>query len=151
MTDQFLIKESIGRTKTVCLFPQYHLVESTDRFTAWDVSGQTTNIAGDVKPFFIEIKDRNLSSNDFDSVFLEFTKYQHLLQVSEENAGADIFYLSFFKDDIALIYNLKKIKVSELNLSIQNVNKTTMAASPNVMKIMIELPYSSATIKKLKN
>ncbi|WP_428329025.1 hypothetical protein [Mucilaginibacter sp.] len=152
MNNQFLKKEAVGRAKTVTLFPQYQLVESSDPYAVWDMSGQTTtNITGELKPFFIEIKDRNISSTDFDSVFLEFSKYQHLLQISEANAGADIFYLSFFKDNKALIYNLKKLKVSELKLSIQNVNKTTMADSPNVNKVMIELPYHEATIKKLKN
>ncbi|MGY4540072.1 hypothetical protein ACVW0P_004514 [Mucilaginibacter sp. UYNi724] len=146
--DMFLEREAIGRTKTVNLFPNYILVESVNRYAVWDMSGCTTTIAGDVKPFFIEIKDRNLSSTDFDSVFLEFSKYQHLLKISEDNAGADIFYISHFNNNVALIYNLKKLKVSELNLSIKNVGKTTLGYTNKVDKIMIELPYNKAKIKR---
>ncbi|RKR82634.1 hypothetical protein BDD43_2819 [Mucilaginibacter gracilis] len=146
----FEIREEIGRDKAIKLFPNYQLVKSPDLFSHWDISGCTTNVAGETKEFLIEVKDRDITSKSVPDIFMEWYKYQELLKLSEANNDADIFYLSMFSDNIAYIYNLKKLKVSELVLEVRKVKKTTVEDSEIIDKLMVLLPFNKAQIKKLK-
>ena len=92
----FMNQDAVGRAKTVCLFPQHQLVQSLDQYAVWDLSGITTNIAGEEKPFLIEVKDRNLSSYDYDTVYLEYKKYKSLIEVARVNNIEDIFYINHY-------------------------------------------------------
>ncbi len=136
----FIKQDQIGRDKTIMLFPKLDLVESPNQYSVWDMSGMTTNIAGDVKPFLMEVKDRDVKSSSYETVFMEVKKYQALTKLADENNIQDIFYINHYTDNITYVFNLKNIKVYDLQLVVKKAPKTTMGATEYVDKIFVELP-----------
>lgn len=149
--DNFDKKEAEGRLKTINLLHQYNLTASQDKYSSWDLSGCTTTITEEKRNFYIEVKDREVSSTAYgeETVYLQFDKYQSLMKLSEQNNG-DAFYLTHFTDGISYIHNLTKLKVYDLKLTVKNVNKTSVENNGKVDKVFIELPYSTAKRFKTK-
>jgi hypothetical protein len=144
MNNYFLEAEKEGRQKIMYLFSDNTFVESEDAFAVWDFSGCTSNPLKPDKNYFIETKDRKFNHNQYDSVLLEYEKLKNLLKVAKQNDDADIFYINTYQDDVALIFNLKKFNLTEVNICVKKIQKTTMGNTTAVDKLIVELPISRA-------
>jgi hypothetical protein len=135
--------ENISRDKTRALFPKYDLVESANIFSTWDFSGQTQHMGEAPKNFFIEVKNREVTSNQYDdnTSYLEADKLQRLTQIANQHGNAAIFYLNFYTDGVAYCYNLRDISITDVKVVIKSVYHKTKEATGKVDKLFYELPF----------
>ncbi|MCC8409893.1 hypothetical protein LJ707_13225 [Mucilaginibacter sp. UR6-1] len=128
--------EEIGRNKTKMLFPNYQFAESPDISEVWDFSGQTPTLN-----YFIEVKDRQISSTAFDSSILEADKLKNLTAIADANGKANMYYLCFYTDGVAYSYNLRNISITDINIVIKNAGRKTVIDVGKKDKIFIEIPH----------
>lgn len=140
-------KEKIGREKTLKLFGEkIQLYASLDRFAVWDLSGSTKYFLNTKQnDFYLEIKDRDIASDSYSTDFLELSKYQDLMEFDN---NADHYYLCFFMDDKARMYDLGQLNLATVDIRWgkypSDINKDIQ-----VDKLMIHLPTSTAKTYKL--
>ncbi|GAA4907022.1 hypothetical protein [Mucilaginibacter defluvii] len=138
--NEFELTESVGRKKAKRLFNKYELVESDNIFSCWDFSGRTQSIADEAVNYFIEVKNRDLKSTTYDTTFLEVEKLNALKAVADANEKAAIFYLCFFNDDIAYMFNLRKIDITNVSIFQMNLRHKTAIDVGIKQKLLIEIP-----------
>lgn len=149
MTNAFQKAEDICTEKTLKLLGhKYNLDRSADQFEVWDFSGVTQSLEAEDKSFFIEVKNRDIKSTTYDSIYMELSKFQSLIEVADSNDNADCFYLNFFTDNIALIFNLRKLRLCEVKFQSVITSKTTADNKERLVdKLMIALPVNQAAKK----
>lgn len=135
--DNFDLAEQEGRRKAAKLFgTKYNYTFSDDKYSSFDVK-----INGLEKDSYVEIKNRNFDSTRHNTDFIEYMKLRHLKMAAKEDK---MFYLCFYNDGVARMYDLKKIDITEVFISEVPMNKHTAVDSYEVNKLMIELPTSTA-------
>ena len=151
LENKIAIKEKAGRDKVMSYFGnKYDFVLSENPGDQWDLSGCTYNIGCDDKNYFIEVKDRDISSTSFNTCILEYKKFESLKDLSKEY-NADIFYTCLYTDDIMYMFNLRKLTLMDVSLTTINAPKISMQDHYNkIPKLMIELPFALGTRYKLK-
>lgn len=147
--NKFKQAEDIGRDKTVKLLPNYQLIESTNPYEVWDFSGYTDSVHYKGN-YFIEVKNRTNPSTGYTSAFLEYDKFKRLIEVADNNGKASVFYIMHFSDSITHIYNLRKLNLSDVNIRELSLPQTSMGTKTKVNKLMVELPYKLADVRKLE-
>jgi len=144
----FELSEQICDAKTKALLPKYDLVRG-EQFSVWDYSGCTQTIDNGNKNFFLEVKNREVSSTAYDdTTFLEVEKLNGLTAVANQY-DADIFYLVFYTD-CAYVFNLRKIPITDVKISQMNLVYKSKADLGTKDKLIMELPFSAGYKKKLK-
>lgn len=142
-------KERIGRDKVLSIYGKYNLTESPSRFDSWDMSGSTLSPDG-YKPYFIEVKDREIKSTDYNTALMEYKKFYLLKHVADYHGG-DMFYVCTYKDNVMLAFNLNKINLTDIFITIKPSPKNSMVDDKEeVDKIYIELPTHLAKPYNLK-
>ena len=140
MENIYTEKDDYGRELAINFFKKVEFTKSTDPISSWDLSGSTLN--GD---FYSEVKVRDIKSDTYSTSFLEYKKLVGLKNV----AGKDnMNYMVFYTDGILMVFDLKKIKLSEVYLSIVDCPISSTENKGYVSKLMIEIPTQLA--KKYK-
>lgn len=144
-------QEKKGRDKVVNTYGGvYTLVESTDKYASWDLSGRTSHIDKEDKNFFIEIKDRQVKSTSYNTCFLEYKKVSLLREVANAY-DADMFYIVTYTDNKMYVFNLRKIDITQVSMSITPSPENTMNGEQiYVDKLFIELPFSLGKEVRIK-
>jgi hypothetical protein len=137
--NEFDKSEKICDMKTKALFPQYNFVRS-EPGTVWDMSGQTRSLTTERDNFFLEVKDRKVSSTAFDTAYLEAKKLRALTNYANMH-NADVHYLCFYTDGIAYSFNLRKIGITEVYIVEKNLIAKHDEDAGMKDKIIVELPY----------
>jgi len=142
MENGYTINELLGREKTFALLSEKaQLVAVEDKFAPYDVTGSTLT-----KNFYIEVKNRMVKSDDYDTDLLEYSKLKGMQNV-EPNALH--FYLCFFTDGVARLYHLNKIKIQDVYIDIKNCPVSSVENKGIKQKICYELPIHLAKTYKL--
>lgn len=100
------------------------------------------------KVIAFEAKCRNAKSDRYDDLVLEKDKYDSLMDVLSDHIADMVFYVNFFTDGAAYLWNIRKIQALLKDGAIiwrqEPFVKTTMGNEQKVMKIVCYLPKSEA-------
>lgn len=112
---KFSKQDEIGREKFISICKREKWCKfnkkSPNEYDVWDVSYMSggTRIIG-------EIKDRDISSQQYDELFLEFEKFNNLKLLRDKLIEKDITnekiriqYINFFNDGITIIWDITNI------------------------------------------
>lgn len=147
---KFETAEKICTQKTLALYGnKYQLDHSADPYASWDFSGVTHSTKQAVN-YFIEVKNRDVTSTYYPTVVMELTKFENLKAVAKANGNAIMFYLNFYTDGKAYVFNLNKLSLIDIKISVKSSPKTTMGDSEATNKIMIEIPFKYGKSVKAK-
>ncbi len=142
--------EAICTQKTLALYGhKYQLDHSADPYASWDFSGATHSTKQTVN-YFIEVKNRDVTSTCYPTVVMELTKFENLKAVAKANGDATMFYLNFYTDGKAYVFNLNKLSLVDIKISVKSSPKTTMGDREATNKIMIEIPFKCGKSIKAK-
>lgn len=122
------------------LFPNVAFIEAgiSDRY---DLESNTINGRS-----LIEVKYREtMLSTDNDTDFLE---YEKLYSLRNEDKDANHIYIMLFKDKVARVYNLDKISIMNVFLSVPECPVSSTENKGTKEKLMIELPTNQAKTYK---
>lgn len=139
--DGYTLAEVLGRDKTKALFGHKQtLVEVEERSAAMDFSGSTL-----AYNWYLEVKDRGCKSTDFDSDLLEYKKLKGIQNVDKDGK---YYYLCFFTDGVARLYELNKINITNVYIGNFLCPDSTVEDKGNKMKLCFELPTNLAKTMK---
>jgi len=142
-TNQFELDELEGRRKAAKLFGTgYTYTFTEDKYAYYDCK-----VNGMAKDSIIEIKNRDCKSTTYQTDIIEYIKLRHL---TIEAKNDNIFYLNFFSDGVARLYDLREIDITQVYVAQIPMNRTTATQSDIVNKLVIELPQDKA-IRTYKN
>lgn len=135
--------EVIGREKALSVLgDKQHLVNVEDRYAPFDLSGTTISN----RNIYIEIKDRKCKSNAYDTDILEEKKIKRMQKADPKGV---FYYFCSFSDGLARLYNLNKLKVTDVTTTIYNCPSSTVEDKGMIQKICYQLPNKLATTYKL--
>lgn|GEM_PF-1178344 len=141
MISYYTLAEKVGREQAISILGnKVTLVEVEERSAAYDLSGHThATLMKQSKPFFLELKKRNCKSYEYDTDLLEYDKLQRMMEVDGHH-----YYFLIFNDGIARLYDLDKIRLNEVTLSIKKCPISTVENNGIKDKFIIELPTKRA-------
>lgn len=98
----------------------------------------------------IEVKYREkINSTEYDTDILEYSKLSNL---RNEDSEANYFYMMLFKDNVARLYNLNNISITDVYLDVKECPASSVESARGVKdKLMIELKKETAKIYKWKD
>lgn len=111
-----------------------------------DIYFTATTINNREVPYVAEIKEREYyladPKNEITTWMLETYKLDALMKRKNHRP----LYINFFKNDIFLVWDLKKIDFSELEIKRKELKKTTLEDTGKKIKIYYDLPSDQATL-----
>lgn len=150
--DQIKQDEKLGRDKFTVLNNKLKLAiyrESKERFSAWDISAHKKNSKGLKRAFIIEIKNREIPSNLYPTLFLEVQKYQRLIEtkdkVVDREPEAELLYINFLTDNKVVVFNLSKIDLTKVAITKRYAKCDDYDLEARCLKDMYELPIELGT------
>lgn len=141
---EFEKSEIEGRAYFDALYPKYTKDYSQQQYSWYDVSGYTVSKELVDAPYVAELKKRNCSHNDYDTVMLQADKYENLKNYTLQS-GIQTFYICFYQDK-TLVFNIDKIDLSKVQRETKMLPLTTAESNGYVPKDIIYLPIADAKI-----
>lgn len=139
--DGYTLAEILGREKTIALLGHDTiLIEVEERSAPMDFSGSTL-----ARHWYLEVKNRNCKSTDFDSDLLEYKKFKGIQNVDPDG---NYYYLCFFTDGVARLYHLNKIRIQDVYVGMFYCPDSTVEDKGNTLKLCFELPTKLAKTMK---
>ena len=94
----------------------------------------------------VEAKVRSFPHDRYETALLEKAKFDGLISYLDGNMCHKALYVSFYTDDVALVWNLQKIEPKWTN---GEFVKTTMGNRSKKEKIVAYLPIQNAVLIRL--
>lgn len=114
---------------------------SENPYDCYDYSYQHNN-----RNIAVEIKKRDQKYLNYDTHFMEVSKFNSLIELLDNKQYDQIIYANFFGENIAYLYNLNAIRKAILNnkIIIREIacNKTTAIYQGKKLKKIIEIPLT---------
>lgn len=149
--DEFEKQEQIGRDKMRKRFSKYQLDESENILEIWDFSGRTQHLGEAEQNYFVEVKDRDATSTQYSTAYLEVPKLNALLDIANANGNAAIIYANFYTDGYCYLFNLRKINLTDVSISKMLLKHKTVKDVGMKEKLIVELPLRLGTKYRYNN